>query len=191
MSEKTRKEAALKIYEIDRRDRWCRPWLKIKDAPGWVSNGAMAVHVGDVSGCEFTGQTADGKTVFAACNRERPAQEIKELRIPSEWRTETRRDCVEEGCDGCDCGTCRGTPDRYRTVTEEVRDVGQVVYEDMAGRRFRLDPDFAAILDGLDVHLAEFNGGHMACGYDGGDLVAVVMGMNDGIKDQKEMDKAG
>lgn len=102
-----------------------------------------------------------------------PLVEIAALRVLSKYHV------VDVGCDGCECGACRGT-----VKEERHRERGQVVLaaeSEPAGEIVVLDDLYAELFEGLEIgRLGPM--GHPASpvgGFLDGALVAVVMGVRE------------
>jgi hypothetical protein len=120
------------------------------ELPGWVTNGFWATWVGDLGDLPTTNVHEAGalrRLVSGEVEGVR-LREDRALRMP---RIMGVREIRVGKCDGCECGECEGRQGHMETEPC-VQDAGQAVFVDGGGRGIVINPDFAPLLDGLDVY---------------------------------------
>lgn len=148
--------------------------MRDADAGGWVTNGHFAAFVGDDLPRLGTRPMRVGGSLAGLLRdllqRPRhPFAEALDQRIPRTWR--------EFSCDGCQCGACPGGNFAGRM---EVAVPGQAVFRGDGGVIVVLHPDYTAMFAGLEVFRCGAVEDVMSplCGFDGENLVVVVMPQN-------------
>lgn len=146
------------------------------DAPGWVTNGFLAVRT-DMSTDGLKKTTGIAKTIKSIAGLPREvATEDAALRIENVAHAVAE---YEDSCDGCECGACPG--ERGTRVDRIDVEIGQRVYATAKGERVLCDPGFAMLLDGLTVYLVGKIGGdlyrdpRMLVGFDADDAPATIV----------------